>query len=94
MFSHVSIETTHLSEDSPEACAQFCRQPSLNNGFQVGMQFGLGKCSCKYDGSSELPSLVPPGADTRVTKGGYGPVTHGGKKQPSLKCYPLKVGSI
>jgi len=93
LYSDVRIATTYLSKlgfkDSPEGCAQFCRKPSLNNGFQVGMQFGDGKCLCKYDGGGKLPSLLPPGAVTRVTKGGYGPVTHGGKRT-SLKCYPLK----
>mmetsp|Transcript_34827 Transcript_34827/g.56890 ORF Transcript_34827/g.56890 Transcript_34827/m.56890 type:complete len:139 (-) Transcript_34827:96-512(-) len=67
--SLTNIVTTHLPEESPEACAQFCRQPSLTNGFQVGMQFGAPKgesvkCLCLYDVNGELPR-APPGDDLK-----------------------------
>ena len=82
-----------LTENSPEACAQFCRQPSLPSG-QVGMQFGHGKCSCLYDERGELPlsSLLPDYTEERIMTS-EGPVASGNLRE-GWRCYPLKVGSI
>jgi len=103
-FSDVRIDTKHLSEDSAEACATFCRHPRLTivlmglpyslviTYAQVGMQFGDNTCFCKYDGKGELPSSIPDGASKHI-KEGYGPVAGGGKPYKNLKCYPMKVGS-
>jgi len=90
-FNHVSIATTSLSENSPEACAQFCRQPSLTiNGFQVGMQIDDSTCFCLYDGGVP-PTSLPSGAVITQKGESYGPVeSASGDLNPSIECYPLK----
>jgi len=89
-YPDVRIEFTYLSENSPEACAQFCRQPSLNNGFQVGMQMNKKRCSCLYDGGVELPS--PFNTGQRISEG---PVAHStGDLNPDMKCYPLSEDEV
>lgn len=88
-YSGVQIRGPLLTENSPEACALFCLQSSLNNGFQVGMQFGNDKCLCLYDGS-ELPpsSLLPDYTEERIRRG-EGPVASGSTRA-GWRCYPLE----
>jgi len=86
VYTAVHIKFNKLPEDSSEACAQFCRQPSLMNGFQVGMQIGRTKCFCLYDG--RVPNRLPSDAVER-TKRGKGPV-ESSKRNPGTTCYPLK----